>query len=60
MLKTLWPEFTYKPHQITGIHWMLAQEQDEDFLQGGFLCDEMGLGKTYEILGTIKNSRLAE
>lgn len=60
MLKTLWPDFSYKPHQITGIHWMLAQEADKDFLQGGFLCDEMGLGKTYEILGTIKNSRLAE
>lgn len=60
MLKTLWSDFSYKPHQTTGINWMLAQEADEDFLRGGFLCDEMGLGKTYEILGTVKNSCLAE
>lgn len=55
MLTELWNGFTYKEHQLTGIEWMLAQEQDS-FLRGGFLCDEMGLGKTIEVLGLIKNS----
>lgn len=51
----LWPSFAYKPHQITGIKWMIQREESEN--SGGLLCDEMGLGKTMEILGTIKNSR---
>jgi len=50
----LWPGFTYKPHQLTGIRWMLNREQQPN--AGGLLCDEMGLGKTMEILGLIKNS----
>jgi SNF2 family DNA or RNA helicase len=60
MLKRLWKDFEYKPHQTAGINWMLAQEADEEFLRGGFLCDEMGLGKTMEVLGVIKNSEKAE
>jgi SNF2 family DNA or RNA helicase len=60
MLKRLWKDFEYKPHQTVGINWMLAQETDEEYFRGGFLCDEMGLGKTMEILGVIKNSVQAE
>jgi SNF2 family DNA or RNA helicase len=60
MLKRLWKDFEYKPHQTVGINWMLAQEDDEEFLRGGFLCDEMGLGKTMEVLGVIKNSEKTE
>lgn len=52
MITPLWKEFTYKPHQIDGIEWMIHQEEDED-LPGGFLCDEMGLGKTIEVLGLV-------
>lgn len=55
MLVPLWENFEYKEHQLSGVDWMLAQE-DDSFLRGGFLCDEMGLGKTIEVLGLIKNS----
>ena len=55
MLSPLWPSFSYKPHQLTGIRWMLAREDDEK--AGGLLCDEMGLGKTMEVLGLMKNSK---
>lgn len=54
-LTPLWNEFEYKPHQLTGIHWMLQREEGE--ISGGLLCDEMGLGKTMEVLGMIKNSK---
>lgn len=54
-LTPLWPSFAYKPHQITGIHWMLQREEAEN--AGGLLCDEMGLGKTMEVLGLMKNSK---
>lgn len=57
MLTPLWKGFEYKPHQLTGVEWMLTQETDST-LRGGFLCDEMGLGKTMEVLGLIKNSKL--
>ena len=50
----LWPSFEYKPHQISGIDWMLDREDVAE--SGGLLCDEMGLGKTIEILGVIQNS----
>jgi SNF2 family DNA or RNA helicase len=43
MLTPLWDNFEYKDHQVSGVEWMLAQE-DDDFLRGGILCDEMGLG----------------
>jgi SNF2 family DNA or RNA helicase len=52
----LWNGFVYKPHQITGVHWMLNREKDA--ISGGLLCDEMGLGKTMEVLGTMKNNKL--
>ena len=26
-LKPLWPEFSYKEHQVTGIRWMMARER---------------------------------
>lgn len=50
----LWKGFSYKPHQITGIAWMLDREEKPE--SGGLLCDEMGLGKTMEVLGVMKNS----
>lgn len=56
MLTPLWQGFGYKEHQISGVEWMLAQEDDSS-LRGGFLCDEMGLGKTIEVMGLIKNSK---
>ncbi|MEO1944496.1 MAG: DEAD/DEAH box helicase, partial [Candidatus Thioglobus sp.] len=45
-----------KPHQVSGLKWMLAHELnvDEEYLvKGGFLCDQMGMGKTYTALGTL-------
>ena len=53
-LKPLWPSFEYKPHQVSGISWMLMREDQPE--SGGLLCDEMGLGKTMEVLGTMRNS----
>jgi SNF2 family DNA or RNA helicase len=54
-LLPLWSDdFDYKAHQISGIRWMIEQENDAS-LRGGFLCDEMGLGKTIEVLGLVKN-----
>ena len=50
----LWPGFEYKPHQVTGVEWMLNRESQLE--SGGLLCDEMGLGKTMEVLGLMKNS----
>ncbi len=54
-LVPLWPSFAYKPHQLSGIRWMLEREDAEQ--SGGLLCDEMGLGKTMEVLGMLKNSK---
>jgi SNF2 family DNA or RNA helicase len=51
-LKPLWPEFSYKEHQVTGIRWMMARERAG---AGGLLCDEMGLGKTIQMAGLLKN-----
>jgi len=45
------------PHQVRGVAWMLAREEDDD-LAGGFLCDTMGMGKTWTALGLIQESRL--
>lgn len=52
-LKPLWPGFHYKPHQETGIRWMLHREKEK--VAGGLLCDEMGLGKTIQMMGLIRN-----
>lgn len=54
MLKMLWNNFEYQPHQVEGIEWMLEREKAEP--SGGILCDEMGLGKTIQVLGLIKDS----
>ena len=60
-LRPLWPGFAYKPHQETGIRWMLDREDPSRLhLRGGLLCDEMGLGKTMEVLGVVLNSRKLE
>ena len=50
----LWKDFEYKPHQVSGIEWMLDRENQPE--SGGLLCDEMGLGKTMEVLGVMRNS----
>lgn len=52
-LKPLWPGFSYKEHQVTGVNWMMARERAGG---GGLLCDDMGLGKTIQIAGLIKNA----
>lgn len=54
MYEKLWDNFTYQPHQIEGVAWMLQRENETP--SGGILCDEMGLGKTIQILGLIKES----
>lgn len=51
---TLWPGFSYKPHQRKGIHWML--EREAAVPSGGLLCDEMGLGKTIQMIGLMKTA----
>lgn len=53
-VKPLWTDFSYKPHQVVGIEWML--ERETMVPAGGIVCDEMGLGKTIEMLGLIKSS----
>lgn len=59
-LKPLWDGFSYKPHQVYGVDWMLEHEheREEDAIKGGILCDEMGLGKTIQMLGLITESML--
>jgi SNF2 family DNA or RNA helicase len=59
-LRPLWPGFVYKPHQETGIRWMLDREDPLRIERGGLLCDEMGLGKTMEVIGMMLNSRKLE
>jgi SNF2 family DNA or RNA helicase len=56
MLKPLWNDFSYKPHQVVGVEWMLDRETSSP--SGGILCDEMGLGKTIQMAGLIKGSTL--
>ena len=56
-VKPLWSEFSYKPHQITAVEWMVNRESMVP--SGGILCDEMGLGKTIEVLGLIKSSKVS-
>jgi SNF2 family DNA or RNA helicase len=53
-LKPLWDGFAYKPHQISGVQWLLSRENS--LPRGGILADEMGLGKTMEILGLVVNN----
>jgi len=45
-----------KPHQFTGVQWMVENETRPDPVQGrrgGFIADEMGLGKTIMTIGTF-------
>ena len=65
----LWKDFSYFPHQLDGIHWMLDKEYngthvptrkgdgdgDAVLVRGGFQCDDMGLGKTIQIASVIVN-----
>jgi len=66
-LKPLWANFTYFPHQLDGIQWMLDKEingtlvptkdgSSEVRIHGGFQCDDMGLGKTIQIASVIVNN----
>lgn len=66
-LRPLWRDFSYFPHQIDGIHWMLDKEINgtavpnkdgatNTIIYGGFQCDDMGLGKTIQIASVIINN----
>jgi SNF2 family DNA or RNA helicase len=65
-LKPLWNNFSYFPHQLEGIQWMLEKERvgtavpkkngDEVLIKGGFQCDDMGLGKTIQMTAVIANN----
>jgi len=65
-VKPLWNRFTYFPHQITGIDWMLEKErigtevslrnkEGTTCVKGGFQCDDMGLGKTIQMTAVMVN-----
>lgn len=67
VLRPLWRDFSYFPHQIDGIHWMLDKEINgtpvpnkdsttNTIIYGGFQCDDMGLGKTIQIASVIINN----
>jgi len=66
MAKPLWNGFTYFPHQVTGIEWMLEKERvgtevslrnavGTTLVKGGFQCDDMGLGKTIQMTAVMVN-----
>ena len=68
-LVKLWTDFSYFPHQIDGIKWMLDKEMngtsvpnrdstENVLIRGGFQCDDMGLGKTIQIVSVIINNPL--
>lgn len=54
-LPTLWPGFSYKPHQEEGVKWLLEREKKTP--SGGIVCDEMGLGKTIQLLALLKTEQ---
>jgi SNF2 family DNA or RNA helicase len=65
-IRPLWTGFSYFPHQLDGIKWMLDKEingvlvpnRDSTMnttVYGGFQCDDMGLGKTIQITSVIIN-----
>lgn len=68
-IRPLWRGFSYFPHQIDGIYWMLDKEINgidcvghagkRTHIYGGFQCDEMGLGKTIQIASVMFNNPLA-
>lgn len=41
------------PHQIIGVHFLLAREKFNIQNKGGLLCDDMGLGKTVQSIALI-------
>ena len=54
---TPFEEFTYLPHQIEALHWMIAREDEcAEHVRGGILADEMGLGKTWMTIGLLLNA----
>lgn len=66
-IRPLWTEFTYFPHQLEGINWMLEKElvgivvpgrnnTAGPRIYGGFQCDDMGLGKTIQVASVIVNN----
>ena len=66
MPKPLWNGFTYFPHQLSGIDWMLEKErvgtevslrnkEGTTLVRGGFQCDDMGLGKTIQMTAVMVN-----
>jgi SNF2 family DNA or RNA helicase len=66
MPKPLWNGFTYFPHQLSGIDWMLKKElvgtevslrnkEGTTLVKGGFQCDDMGLGKTIQMTAVMVN-----
>jgi len=57
-LAPLWQDFSYKPHQETGIQWIMEREKAKP--SGGIVCDEMGLGKTIQLLGALKQERFTK
>lgn len=60
-LLTPFPSFTYHPHQVEGIQWMLDREIGGNrgrMCRGGILADEMGLGKTWQTIGLLLNNPL--
>jgi len=54
---SLWPGFAFKPHQETGVKWILEREAEEPY--GGIVCDEMGLGKTIQLLAVLKREKFS-
>jgi SNF2 family DNA or RNA helicase len=68
-IRPLWHGFSYFPHQIDGIQWMLDREINGTEVightgklgrvYGGLQCDEMGLGKTIQIASAMFNNPLA-
>lgn len=66
-LRPLWTQFSYFPHQLDGINWMLDKEINGTHvpntdntttvqIYGGLQCDDMGLGKTIQIASVIINN----
>ena len=63
-LHPLWKDFSYFPHQLNGIQWMLDKEingtevpcrkgTDTVLVRGGLQCDDMGLGKTLQSIAIV-------
>jgi SNF2 family DNA or RNA helicase len=56
-LTTPYDGFTFHPHQVAAIRWMIGREADgAEHVRGGVLADEMGLGKTWMTIGLLMNA----